>query len=147
MTRTARKLVAGLRFVAGIGLVVYIVFVRGEWQLVEQFLSNAWVLPVLFLLALVGAGIEAGRLRFLLAAQGITLGLGKVYGLVVMSFFFGAFMPGGAGGDVAKLYYLAAEYRGRTLEIATALLVDRLVGLFAMLAVTLISLWKPSGRS
>ncbi len=133
-----KKIVAVLRLLVGLALVSYILFARGEWQTFERFAASMWLLPVLVVFGVAGTAIEAARLRLLLASQAIDLGFLQVCRLVVISFFFGVFMPGGAGGDIAKLYYLAKDFRGRTVEIATVLLVDRLVGLFSLLSVALL---------
>lgn len=52
--------------------------------------------------------------------------------LTLISFFFATFLPGAAGGDLAKMYYAARENSGRRAEIITTLLFDRAIGLFSL---------------
>jgi hypothetical protein len=55
--------------------------------------------------------------------------------------FFGLFLPGGAGGDIAKVYYsVAGQKRGTRTELATAVLLDRAIGMWAMFAMPLLAL-------
>src|SRR5262249_12718269 len=65
--------------------------------------------------------------------QGMSLSFVEGYRVVAIGAFFNFCIPGGTGGDVMKLYYLAAGNRGRRVEIATVLFVDRAVALFCML--------------
>jgi len=60
------------------------------------------------------------------------------YRLVLLAAFVGVCVPGGTGGDVIKLYYLVSNNRGRGVEAATVLLVDRAVGLFTLLLVAML---------
>jgi uncharacterized membrane protein YbhN (UPF0104 family) len=73
----------------------------------------------------------------LFAALDLELPVARAYRFVAIGTLFGYAVPGGTGADVVKLYYLASEHRGRGLEAATILLVDRLIALFSLLAVAL----------
>jgi len=80
-----------------------------------------------------GGAIEAIRLRTLFGAQGIQVSLAKGFRVVAIGTFFNFCIPGGTGGDVMKLYYLAKDHRGKGIEVGTVLLVDRIVALFSLL--------------
>jgi len=58
--------------------------------------------------------------------------------LTLVSAFFSTFLPGSAGGDIAKMFYAMRENAGRRAEVATILLLDRATGLFSMLLIPLI---------
>jgi uncharacterized protein (TIRG00374 family) len=99
----------------------------------KQLISTRWLLPWLSLLSIFGAAIEAKRLGFLFGAQGMRLSFFQGYRVVAIGALFNFCIPGGTGGDVMKLYYLAADNRGRRVEVATVLFVDRALALFCML--------------
>lgn len=83
--------------------------------------------------SIVGAVLEAWRLLALVEAQGLALAFGESFRLVTAAFAFNFCIPGGATGDLSKLYYLRLTYPGRGWELATVVFVDRLVGLFSLL--------------
>lgn len=86
-----------------------------------------------------GAGL---RWRLLLQVQGIQLVWSRVLSLVFIGLFFNFFIPGATGGDAVKIFYLLKETPGRRAPALLSVLVDRLLGLFALvlLASVLIAL-------
>jgi glycosyltransferase 2 family protein len=69
------------------------------------------------------------RVSLLFHAQRLSLSFWNAIQLTLVGFFFSTFLPGAAGGDLAKLYYATREYEGRRAEVATVLLFDRIIGL------------------
>jgi len=134
MKNTTRRFSIILRAALGVGLLYYVLKVTGGWTAAKQLISAKWLLPWLSALAFFGAAIEAKRLRVLFGAQGMRLPFVEGYRAVAIAAFFNYCIPGGTGGDVMKLYYLAADSRGRRVEIATLIFVDRAVALFCMLS-------------
>jgi uncharacterized protein (TIRG00374 family) len=137
MKQALRKVWWVVRVLLGVALLYYVLVTRGQWQAARDFFSNRWLFPALVLLSAFGAGIEALRLGLLCRSQAIRLRLWAGYRLVCVAAFFMVCIPGGTGGDVVKLYYLATENRDKSVEAATVLLVDRAVGMFTLLVVTL----------
>lgn len=121
------------RIALGIGLLVLVLEKTGGWRSVAQLFSAPWLVPGFVLFTLVGAAVEARRLTLLLRSQRRELPFRASLTLVVISVFFSLCIPGGTGGDLVKLYYLARENPSRSIEIATVIVVDRAVGLFSML--------------
>ena len=76
--------------------------------------------------------ISAIRWQFLLRVQGVHLGWKRVYALGFIGVFFNFFIPGGTGGDVVKIFYLLKETPGQKAQALLAVLMDRLIGLVAM---------------
>jgi glycosyltransferase 2 family protein len=128
-----RNFLTALRVFLGIGLLYYVLSTTGGWLAAHRFLSAPWLLPGLSVLTLLGAAIESKRLGLLLKSQGIGLPFAHGYRVVAIGAFFNFCIPGGTGGDVMKLYYLASENRRQVIELATVLLVDRAVALFSLL--------------
>ncbi|MCA9971132.1 MAG: flippase-like domain-containing protein, partial [Anaerolineales bacterium] len=131
--RLLKTLLAILRVALGAGLLIYVLSVTGGWQTLRQLRQHGWVLVGLLALPLFGAAVEAVRLRLLARAHHIPLSLGRGYRLVAVGALFNFAIPGGTGGDVMKLYYLATANRRQVVEAATIVFVDRLVALFSML--------------
>jgi uncharacterized protein (TIRG00374 family) len=115
----------------------YVLARTGAGAAIRPLLGSSWLLPALFLLTLGGAAIEAARLVVLFRAAELKLSFGGAYRVVMIGTFFNFCIPGGTGGDVVKLYYLAAGNRRKGIEVATVLLVDRAVALGALMLLVL----------
>ena len=87
-------------------------------------------------LQIVGPAITALRWRGLLAARGVTPGWSYLWKSVLVSGFFRQFMPTIIGGDVIRGY--DAWRAGASAGLAVmSLLLDRLLGLLALVTMTL----------
>ena len=128
-----------VRLVVGIALLVYL----AKSQLIHfgelAKLFTAWPIT-LAALALVFLDIffMSVRLCWLFRPQGLRLPLSRSLDLTLVSSFFATFLPGAAGGDLAKLFYAAKENTGRRAEIVTTVAFDRAVGLFSILLLPLL---------
>ncbi len=127
-----------LRIALGVGLLVYIISVTDNWSGAREIINRPFIIAGLIALPFFGAAVEAIRLGLLFRSQNLHLSFYNGYRVVSIGALFSFVIPGGTGGDIAKLYYLASENRGRTPEIATILLVDRVVALFALLVLILV---------
>lgn len=133
MKPVPKKILATGRTVLGLLLVGYILFGREKGIDASLFTGAAWLFFALPVLALVGGSMEALRLGLLCRSQQAQLGFWHGLRLVLLSVFFNFFVPGGTGGDVAKMYYLAADNPGKGLELAVVVFVDRVTGLFGLI--------------
>jgi hypothetical protein len=112
-----------------------------EWRALAG-LAHEWpfTLAALAVLA-VSTWITAIRLPVLLRPMGFRLDAWPAVVLMTTGLFFGLFLPGGAGGDIAKVYYsVSGHRRGTRTELATAVLLDRAIGMWAMFAMPLLAL-------
>jgi len=132
------KLLAALRAVLGVALLAWVLSDPEVWQGVRALVEAVWLLPVLAVLVLFGAAVEAVRLAVVFRSRGLDLSVADACRVIALGTFFNFCIPGGTGGDVMKLYYLAADQRGRRVEVATLLFVDRLLSLFSVLLVILL---------
>ena len=91
-----------------------------------------WLLAGLLLYGVVEicAGI---RWKLLLAVQGVALSWPRTFALLLIGVFFNFFIPGGTGGDVVKIYFLLKETPGHRTAALLSVLVDRIIGLFALI--------------
>jgi uncharacterized protein (TIRG00374 family) len=88
-----------------------------------------------FLGCLVACGI---RWHLILQAQGLQLGFGKTMSILFVGHFFNAFMFGATGGDVVKAFYTARETGHKKTEAVSTVVIDRFIGLTALIALTLV---------
>jgi glycosyltransferase 2 family protein len=72
------------------------------------------------------------RASLLFRSGRLSLSLGNSFQLNLVGFLFSNFLPGAAGGDIARLVYATRQNRGRRAEVATVMILDRLVGLFSL---------------
>jgi hypothetical protein len=127
------------RVAVGLGLVAYLGLSGAiNWGRLLG-LANAWELTIAAAILLVLVVLAASwRLCLVLSGQGLRLPLSASFRLSLVGALFGNFLPGSNGGDLARVYFATRLNTGRRTEIATALLVDRLVGLSALLAMPLL---------
>jgi len=131
-----RRLKRGLRFALGVALLAW-VLARSDVVSSVRLLQGSWSLLLLMLVPIFGAAIEAKRLGVLYRALDISLPFVDGYRIVAISTFFNFAVPGGTGGDVAKIYYMVSANRRQRVEAATVVVIDRAVALFAWLLLTL----------
>jgi uncharacterized protein (TIRG00374 family) len=77
--------------------------------------------------------ISAARWQLLLRVQDLRLSFSRVLSLTMIGVFFNFFIPGGTGGDAVKMFYLVKETPGRRGMAILSVVVDRLIGLFALI--------------
>jgi uncharacterized protein (TIRG00374 family) len=141
MKRASRILWTILRALIGVGLLVYL-GVSGaiKWSALLG-LASAWRITLLALIILfVDMVVTAWRLCVLIAPRGFHLSLYSSLRLTLVGSFFNAFLPGSVGGDFVKIFYATRGHAGRRTEVATILLLDRAVGMFALLVWLLVFL-------
>ncbi len=132
-----KRLSTGLRVAFGLGLLAWVLSRTGLGA-ITPVLSAPWLLAVLVGFSIFGAAVEAERLRVLFRAAGLKLSWQTAYRVVPVGNFFNFCIPGGTGGNVVKLWYLARDNRRRGVEVATLLVVDRVLALSAVLVLVLL---------
>jgi uncharacterized protein (TIRG00374 family) len=83
-----------------------------------------------------GLSVLLGVVRWLIAlrAQGLQLAWSRAFRISLVAHFFNSFLLGSTGGDLAKAYYAARETAHQKAEAVTTVFVDRVIGLWTMLA-------------
>jgi len=135
MTRFSQFVINLLRVGLGVALLAWVIHVTGGVRALESLVTVPWLVPAFALQMAFGAAVEARRLGWLAQALDVRVPFAAGYRLVAVGTLFNNAIPGGTGGDLMKLYYLASENRSRTVELAALLVIDRVVGLFSLLAV------------
>lgn len=89
-------------------------------------------------LVLLNLFFASERWRVLIRSQGLNAHPGSVLKLSLIGTFFNFAMPGGVGGDVIKAYYFTKDQPGSKVVAVTSVLMDRVLGLFAMILLALL---------
>jgi uncharacterized protein (TIRG00374 family) len=89
------------------------------------------------------------RWHILLRSQGLVLHLWHTIRIVAMGAFFATFLPGSAGGDIVRGFYIYQASHGRRTSALLSIFVDRLIGVVAFatfgVAATLTRPWAKYG--
>lgn len=92
-------------------------------------------------LALVGVNIWLLNWRWywLLRSRNFNVAIGSTYALYLIGIFFNNALPSSVGGDVVKAFYLAREQKARQVDAVLSVLIDRVLGLYSLLLLSLVS--------
>jgi glycosyltransferase 2 family protein len=129
-----------LRLTFGVAILTYL-FKSGQidFRLFGNA-AHAWPVMMAGLISLlIDVFLMAMRTSLLFRAMKFYVSLANATRLTLMGFFFSTFLPGAAGGDLAKVYYATKENQGRRAEVAAILLFDRIIGLLSLLLLPLIA--------
>jgi glycosyltransferase 2 family protein len=106
----------------------------------DIFLRSPFVLLTAVLVVCAQMFLGAQRLRVLLAPQQLQINYWLAVRLTWLGAFFDTFGVTSVGGDAIKAVYLAREVpRERRVDAVSVLLLDRLMGLWGLLSLTLIT--------
>ncbi len=101
------------------------------WRNLSEVDAGAFCLAILLMGSTLLIGVA--RWRMVLRVQGLDLPWGRALEISFVAHFFNSFLLGATGGDLMKAYYAARETHHKKTEAVVTVLVDRLIGLWAML--------------
>jgi len=131
------------RTVVSVSLIGFLLLKLGKENLfgLPSYLVDASYQFLLFSIFAFFAAISLSALRWgkLLEVQGIRFGLIPLLKLTFIGFFFSNFLPGSVGGDAVKLFYTAGKVP-KTAGVLASILLDRILGVAALLAIAFFSL-------
>jgi uncharacterized protein (TIRG00374 family) len=81
------------------------------------------------------------RWWWLLRSRGFDISLSQTYVLYLIGVFFNHALPSSVGGDVVKAYYIANQQKHRRVEAVLSVLIDRVLGLYSLLLLSMISVF------
>lgn len=128
-------------FRLGIGLAIIFYLAKSgsiDWRVLSKVFTQWPFTLAAIALLLLDVALIAWRLCRLFRPLGMHLGLYQSMQLTLIGFFFSSFLPGSAGGDLARIFYAAREKTARRTEIITILIFDRAIGLLSLLLLPLI---------
>jgi uncharacterized protein (TIRG00374 family) len=76
----------------------------------------------------------------LLKARHFDVSMRETFPLSLIGTFFNFAIPGAVGGDVVKAYYIAKDQSERRVEAVTSVLVDRILGLYGMVLLAILTM-------
>jgi glycosyltransferase 2 family protein len=134
-----KTIFVSLRLAFGVAILIYLarsgrldfsslVRLQHEWRLTVAAVGFL-LLDILFM---------SVRASMLFRSARLSLSLMNSIQLNLVGFLFSTFLPGAAGGDIAKVVYATRENHGRRTEVATVLILDRVVGLFSLVLLPLL---------
>jgi uncharacterized protein (TIRG00374 family) len=141
---TKKRLLPLLQLVLGLSILAAILLRlhrRGDLDamgLAFKEAAGSWPLLLTgFSLFGVAMLLSVRRWSLILRALGHELPTGKLAVLFLVGQFFNALLLGATGGDLVKAYYAATETRHRRTEIITTVFIDRIMGLLALVLLTI----------
>jgi glycosyltransferase 2 family protein len=96
-----------------------------------------WLIPGVLSIACAFL-FQTQRWRLLLRVQGIRLGWWRILRVYLIGAFFNLFLLGATGGDIVKIYYAMRETLSKKTAALLSVLVDRMVGMLALVAVNVV---------
>lgn len=136
--RTRRWLSSTLRIIVTLVLLWWLARSLDFAALRQLFVEMApgWIVASCFTI-LVARFLIALRWKLLLDVHGLALSLWTLNKVIFISMFAGQFLPGVIGTDVVRGYRVAKEH-GRAGTVAMTLLLDRVIGIYAMSVVAVV---------
>lgn len=119
---------------------LFVLFSRADMpSMLQQFrqMNLAWTGAALAMYGLMLA-VSAWRWRLLLRIQTVHVSFGRLTQSFLVATFFNNFLPSNIGGDVVRVADTAPFTRSKTLA-TTVVLLDRVLGLVALLAVAAVA--------
>lgn len=121
-----------LQFVISMTLLGYLFWKTDFSELSSELQqANPWWLMLAFSLLFVGKLLTGYRWQTLLTAHQIRIPLSLLINSLFVGQFFNSFLPSMIGGDTVRAYD-TVTYSGQRTEAITTVVVDRLVGVFAL---------------
>lgn len=139
MSKTAKNiLIQSFKVLFSVGIIFWLIQ-SGKLNFAAlQNLLTPGVAALGFFLVFLNVFFVSERWRVLIQSQGLKVSAFSVYKLSLIGGFFNFAMPGGVGGDVVKAFYFSRENPGSKVVAVTSVLMDRILGLFALVVLALI---------
>jgi glycosyltransferase 2 family protein len=129
-------------------LIFYIMITHFDIKLQELHLLWEPVYLIKAYLLVAGSFVlGAWRLRLLIASHIHHFSFGRAFEFSLMGLFFNYLLPGGVGGDLVKGYYLVKEQPSSKYRTMATVLLDRVVGLVAIISICIVSLFYFSDQT
>jgi uncharacterized protein (TIRG00374 family) len=129
-----------LRLSVSVALIGYLLTTANLGELVAMIKSwNTLYFAIAVLLSILRNAIFAYRWKITLTVSGIQAAFPTLVKFYFIGAFFNLFLPTALGGDVVRGYNLAM-HSGRRMGAVTSVLVERIIGFFALASIALLAL-------
>jgi hypothetical protein len=125
-----------LKFGVSLGILAYLFHQASKDESFSTLLSQRkdwWMLACAFAVALAGVSNNMVRWYLLVRALDMPFSLKEAFRLGFIGYLFNLMAFGLVGGDALKAVFLAQRQKGRRTHAVATVLVDRVVGLYALL--------------
>lgn len=149
LSHKQRLLLATLKVLLAVGILSYLFTRIQDSSGFSRLLTEPKHWPSLAAAqAIVLVAFSLSFVRWYLLVRGLELAfhLSDAFRLGTLGFLFNQISPGSVGGDLLKAVFIAKEQPGRRTEAVATVLIDRAVGLYAMLLVASLGLGLVSGE-
>ena len=138
MTKNKKNIKTLLKFIVTIFLLFYL-FKKIDFSLFKENLIkvNLFYLLIVLLIDFIGLIISSFKLKFILNIKKINVKYLKVFLAYHSGSFFNTFFPSSIGGDIIKIS-LINEKTKRLAKITSAVLLDRILGVFALILISIL---------
>ncbi len=140
--KTAKDLiVVVLKYAVVVGALSYLMLSsKLQWRYLWVTTGGYHLVALAVCLQLLVLLLSFVRYKLLLRGVGLHIGLSDVIAIGFIGSFFGTFMFGNVGGDMAKLTYVIRK-TGKRVEASTSVIVDRLLGLLGLFVLGAIAIF------
>lgn len=141
MRKKAKNLIIqALKIVFAVGLIFWLVQSgKLNFKALANLLQPQYLIAG-FLLIFANMYLTSERWRMLLQTQNHHQNSWQTYKLTMIGIFFNFAVPGGVGGDLVKAFYFTKDHPESKMTAATSVLMDRVLGLYAMIVMALIAM-------
>jgi uncharacterized protein (TIRG00374 family) len=113
-----------------------------QLDLIQMFMilkkADLWLLIVALLVFISRNFLAAKRWQILLQANHINRSIFTLFRYYLIGAFFSIFLPSALGGDIPRAYYISRD-SDDVVKAATTVLVERAIGLYAILVLAIIA--------
>jgi len=142
---TVNSIISKLHLNKGVRLLLtlaFIWFIYTKIDLSNLFLTlkkaNYWLILLALAVFVFNRMLISLRWKVILSAYEIPVSLLKVIKIIFVSMPAGFLTPGGAGTDLARGYQVSKQH-GQTADVAGSIIIDRIIGLYAMFFVAFLA--------
>jgi uncharacterized protein (TIRG00374 family) len=120
--------------------ILFFIFRKNDWAKFGAEFQNAHLLWIILAFVSMGTGLALGAFRWnlLLRVQEVFISYSKSAAYTIIGIFFSQFLPASTGGDVIKIFYILKDAPERKARAALSIVIDRIMGLLAILLLTLL---------
>ncbi len=129
-----------VRFGAGILLISWLSYSIDFKKVWQPITPRGWLyLVLLFVVINIDRVLMSYKWRILLTAKNIVISFGDIVKSYYVGTFWGIFLPSTVGGDVVRAYRVA-KHTGSTKDIASSVMMERILGALTSLLLSIICL-------
>ena len=138
-----RWLLGSLKMIVPLAIIGFLLYQISDedWQRLRECNKNWWMLAAAFGIALTAWSISFVRWYLLVVALEIPFRLRDAFRLGFLGFMFNFVSLGVVGGDFFKAIFIAREQQTKRAEAVATVIVDRMIGLYALLVVTSVGIY------